>query len=181
MRLPIFAAVLATACLAATSTMALSWSPISQTQSRVDFSRTTLQPTAWAVSDRARYQEAVTLANGQVIFTYSESEALTYRDSDPVGFGAWFRTLSIDGIPADDMRLEIRERTTQGGPTMYNYVSSADRTCIAFRVGAARIMYYNRRYPGHEALLLGVLCEQGVGGATEEALLNEAGHILVKY
>ncbi len=181
MKLPIFAAVLAATSLTATAALALSWVAIPQTQSHIDFSRTNLQPIAWAVAKRVRYGETVTLTNGEVTLFYSESDSLAFRDSDHVGFGAWFRTLVVEGVSAAALNPAIREEKLRAGPTMYAFISTADDTCIAFRAAVGRITLYNDGFPGHEAVLQGVLCNRGTGGTVEDALRLDAGGILVKY
>jgi len=181
MRALAFAVFLGGACLAASVASAnLEMSPISESESRVDFSRTSLSPSAWSVLERARYGEVVVLDKGHVTLLYSESERLAFRDSDRVDFDKWFNRLDFGGMPAD-ARGSTQEAKLFGGPTTYTYVASAERTCIAFRVGVGRIVLYNRGYPGHEALLLGVLCDAGAGAEVEQALRSEAGNITIRH
>ncbi|ABS63852.1 hypothetical protein Plav_2238 [Parvibaculum lavamentivorans DS-1] len=177
-----FVAVLGGVLFAAASAWAdIELKPIAEGESRVDFSGTQLRPVDWAVMERDRYGEVVTLDNGHVVLFYAESTALAFRDSHPVDFHRWFQRLEIDGIPQDGAKPAIREKNVPGGPMTYAFVSSGERTCIAFRTAVGKPVLYNAGYPGHEALLRGVLCEDNIGEAAEEGLRREAGNIRVIY
>src|SRR5690554_6654053 len=139
MRAFAFAVFLGGACLASTIASAnLELVPIPESESRVDFSRTALHPTEWAVIEPARYAEVVRLTNGHVSFFYSDSSSLAFRDSHPVDFRNWFRTLDIDDVRSGDVKLDIHERPMPAGPMTYAFVALDARTCIAFRVAVGK-------------------------------------------